>query len=217
MQPKWTAEKYAQIVENTSVKWAKTLIRLSGARIHITGLENIPKDRTVLYVSNHQSDFDIIVCIYGLPGPKGFIAKIEMLKVPLLRTWMRYMRCLFMDRKDIKQSMRIILEGITLLKSGHNMVVFPEGTRSKSDNMLEFKAGSFKLATKSKAPIIPITISGSYKIIEGNNYKIKPADIYVTVHPPVYTDSLTAEDASALPEKVKSIIAESLQNQLPVL
>ncbi len=118
-----------------------------------------------------------------------------------------------MDRNDIKQSAKTILEGIRLLKSGHSMVVFPEGTRSKGEQMGEFKAGSFKLATKAKVPIIPVTIDGSYKIMEGNKYRICPAKVNVYVHKPIETALIPKEQESKLPELVQKIIQEGKQKK----
>ena len=191
--------------------WARLLARTCGARVHVTGLENIPKEGPVLFVAKHQSDFDIVVFLMTCPRPIGFVAKMELLKIPLLRTWMKHMRCVFMDRKDIRQSMKTILEAIDILKSGHSMVLFPEGTRSKAEEMLPFKAGAFKLATKTNAATVPVTISGSYKIIEENHYKITPADIYVTFHPPINVEALDAEQLAALPQTVEDRIREGLK------
>ena len=116
----------------------------------------------------------------------------------------------FMDRNDMKQSAQTIIDGIKQLKAGINMVIFPEGTRSKGAPVGEFKAGSFKLATKSKAPIVPVTIDGTYKVMEGNKNKIKPAEINLIIHEPIYTDKLTKEEIAELPEKVRSIIVADL-------
>jgi 1-acyl-sn-glycerol-3-phosphate acyltransferase len=174
-------------------------------------MENIPADKTVLFVSNHQSDLDILVFLALAPMPIGFVAKVEMLKVPVLRKWMKYIGCVFLDRDDIRQTAKVILEGIEILKRGHSLVVFPEGTRSRTGEPLPFKPGSLKLATKSKACIVPVTISGSYKIMEGNGYRIKPADIDIVFHPPVYTDDLTAEEAKELPAKVENTILDGLK------
>ena len=90
------------------------------------------------------------------------------------------------------------------------MVIFPEGTRSKGDEMGEFKAGSFKLATKAKVPIIPVTIKGSYKLMEANGNKIKPDMVEIFIHPEIPTADLSKEELSNLPEKVKSIIGSKL-------
>lgn len=200
----------AEAVHRVTSAWARGLAKASGVRLHVEGLEHIPKDGALLFVSNHQSNFDIVVYLSCIPRPIGFVAKIEMLKAPLLRTWMKHMRCVFLDRKDIRQTAKVILEGIQILKSGHSMVLFPEGTRSKASEMLPFKAGSFKLATKSKTCIVPVTLNGSYKVVEENHYKIKPADVYVTFHPPMQTAALDAEALAAIPSQVEEVIRQGL-------
>lgn len=194
-------------------KWAMSQVKLSGARVKVEGLENIPKDRAVLFVSNHQSNFDIALLMSFIDKPKGYISKIEMAKLPLLRSWMKNINCVFMDRSSLKKSAEAIIEGVKVLKEGHSLVIFPEGTRSKGNTMGEFKGGSFKLATKAKVPIIPVTINGSYKLMEANNNKIKPADVTVYVHPPVETANLSKEELLELPDKVKDIIGTKLSNE----
>ena len=123
---------------------------------------------------------------------------------------MKRIHCLFMDRGDIKQSAQIIIEGIKQLKNGINMVIFPEGTRSKTGELGEFKAGSFKLAIKSKRPLVPITIDGTRNIMEANNYKIKAETVNLYIHKPIDTTELSKEDIAQLPEKVKAIINSEL-------
>ena len=90
------------------------------------------------------------------------------------------------------------------------MVIFPEGTRSKCGQIGEFKAGSFKLATKAKVPIVPITIDGTYKLLEANRGRIRPADVRVTIHPAIQTEGISREEEYALPERVKGIISSVL-------
>lgn len=193
-------------------QWARNRMKDSGAEVNVYGIENIPKDKNMLFVSNHQSNFDILLLLAYLPVPKGFVAKIEMLKFPFINKWMKKIHCLFMDRHDMKQSAQVIIDGIKQLKSGINMVIFPEGTRSKTGALGDFKAGSFKLATKSKCPIVPITIDGTRNIMEANNYFIKKQNINLYIHPPIDVTALTKEETAELPDKVKEIIESDLKN-----
>ncbi|MGL4451924.1 MAG: lysophospholipid acyltransferase family protein [Sarcina sp.] len=202
-------EKY-KYVHETSSKWAEQFLKLSGARVKVFGSENIPADIPVLFVSNHQSNFDIPLLMYYIDKPKGFIAKKELEKLPMISEWMKFMGCIFMDRSNLRKSASAIIDGIKVLKSCQSLVICPEGTRSKGGPIAEFKAGSFKLATKSKVPIIPVTINGSYKIMEGNGNKIKPADVELYIHEPIYTDKLTKEEEAELPKRVQDIVASKL-------
>ena len=107
----------------------------------------------LVFVANHQSDFDIPLIAAYAGKPLGFVAKKEMKKVPIVRDWMEMIKCSFIDRDSARKSMEAILKAIETVKSGHSMVIYPEGTRNKGYLELEFKAGSFKLATKSHASL----------------------------------------------------------------
>lgn len=203
-------KKREEYIHKITTRWAKFIMKLSGARITVIGEENLPKDQTVLFVANHQSNFDIPLLMSSINMPKGFIAKKELEKWPMISTWMRYINCIFMDRSNLRKSAEAIVEGTKLLKSGYSMVIFPEGTRSKGGPVGEFKSGSFKLATKSKRQIVPVTIDGTYKLLEANKNWIKGADIKLIIHPPIDVTSLSKEESDNLHNTVRSIISKDL-------
>jgi len=205
-------KKRKEYIHAVSSKWAKIVIKIAGARINIIGLENLPKDETVLFVSNHQSNFDIPLLLSVIDVPKGFIAKKELENWPIISSWAKYINCIFMDRDNLRKSAASIIEGINLLKSGYSMVIFPEGTRSKGQPVDEFKGGSFKLATKSKCLIVPLTINGTYKLLEANHNIIKGADIELVIHKPIDVTKLGKEELESLPETVHSIISNKYKN-----
>ena len=190
--------------------WARYVVGLSGAQVEITGQENIPQDTAVVFIGNHQGYLDIPVLLGYLNKPMAFIAKKELLKVPLLAEWMKLMKCTFLDRKNMRQSVRAIQDAIETVKEGYSLVIFPEGTRSRGDDMGEFKAGSFKLPVKAGAPIIPVTIDGTWHLLEEKGH-ITPATVRITVHPPVQTAGLSREETRALPEQVRKTIADELK------
>ncbi|HAS74011.1 MAG TPA: 1-acyl-sn-glycerol-3-phosphate acyltransferase [Clostridiales bacterium UBA8960] len=190
--------------------WMGNLLKLAGCKVTVEGLENVPVDRAVLFVANHQSNFDIPLMITQLPGKKGFIAKIEMLKMPIVRDWMRFMNCVFMDRSDIRQQVKSISEGVAILKSGHSMVLFPEGTRSPDGSLLEFKAGGLKLATKSGVPIVPVTINHSKDLMKKGTIKITPAHVVIKISRPIEMTEEMNRETVKLTEDVKAIITDSL-------
>ena len=203
-------EEYEDFVTKKVSDWAMDRMNDSGAKVNVYGIENLPEDKNFLFVSNHQSNFDILLLLAYLPVPKAFVAKVELEKLPFINQWMKRIHCLFMDRNDIKQSAQIIIEGIKQLKSGINMVIFPEGTRSKTGKLGEFKGGSFKLATKSKCPIVPLTIDGTRNIMEANNYRIKPVTVNLYIHPPIDVTTLSKEEIAKLPETVRETIENDL-------
>ena len=205
-------KKRNEYIHKISSTWAKLVIKIAGAKVNIIGFENLPKDQTVLFVSNHQSNFDIPLLLSVIDVPKGFIAKKELENWPIISSWAKYINCIFMDRDNLRKSAASIVEGINLLKSGYSMVIFPEGTRSKGQPVSEFKSGSFKLATKSKCLIVPLTINGTYKLLEANHNLIKGADIELVIHTPIDVTKLSKEELDTLPETVHSIISNKYIN-----
>lgn len=199
-----------QIVDKTVKNWARSLVAISGSIIKVTGEENVPEG-SVVFVSNHQGNFDIPILLGYIKKPKAFIAKVELANMPMVSTWMKHMKCVFMDRADVRQSLRTISEAAGYIKEGYSMVIFPEGTRSKGMEMGEFKQGSFKLALKAKAPIVPVTIKGSYKIMESQKFIIRPAEVEIIISKPIETINMTKEQEALLPEQVHEIIKSNLE------
>ncbi|MCD8073820.1 MAG: 1-acyl-sn-glycerol-3-phosphate acyltransferase [Lachnospiraceae bacterium] len=200
------------------VQWAlKVIAWLAGTRLTVIGEEHVPKDTPVLYISNHRSYFDIILTYARCPRPTGYVAKKEMLKIPLLSRWMKFLHCQFLDRSDLRAGMKMILSCIDLIKSGVSITIFPEGTRSKGSNeleMLPFHEGSFKVAAKSGCPIIPIAISGSSAIFEDHKPYVRHKDVTIEYGAPIYPAQLSREDQKALGKYTQGVISEMLQRQL---
>ena len=167
--------------------WANSLLKVAGVNVNVHGLENLPKDKTVLFVGNHQGNFDIPIYLTSIPNLIGFISKIEVEKIPLVTGWMNAMHCVFMDRLSIRKSGEAIIKGIKNLKAGFSMVIFPEGTRSKGTKMAEFKAGN-----------------GSW---------IKKGTVDFYIHKMVETNGLSKEELEELPAKIQEIVASKLPEQ----
>ncbi|MFU0824930.1 1-acylglycerol-3-phosphate O-acyltransferase [Clostridium bovifaecis] len=202
-------EEAEKFLHETVFYWAKQVLKKAGVKVEAKGLENVPKE-ACCFVSNHQGNFDILAILASIDKPMGFIAKKEMEKTPMISRWMRNIRCVFIDRDNVRESLKAINQGAENLKNGYSMVIFPEGTRSKGHNIGEFKKGSLKMATKAKAPIVPITIDGSYKIFEEHNGWLRKGEIKVTVGKPIYLDKLTSEEQKDLAERVKREIVKNL-------
>jgi 1-acyl-sn-glycerol-3-phosphate acyltransferase len=200
--------KVNAIAAKVAGNWARTMVWLAGGKINVTGKENLP-DGPVLFVGNHQGSFDIPIYLGFLCKPTGFVAKIEMDKLPVFRTWMRHLKCVFMDRNDMRQAMRIINEAAEILKDGYSLTIFPEGTRSKGDKLGEFKSGSLKLALKAGVPIVPVAMDGSYKLLEQHKH-LHPAKVGLYICPPIPTAELTKEEQRDLSDRVRRAIESKL-------
>lgn len=192
-------------------KWAQSGLKMNGSSIHVTGLENVPDTGGVLFVANHQSNFDIPILIGHVPRDKGFIAKLELLKVPTFSRWMKYLGCIFIDRKDPRQSLTAINDAALQLKEGRSLVIFPEGTRSADGTVGPFKAGGLRLAIKAGVPIVPVTISGSKNIMPKGTSLIKSAIVKVIVSPPLMPEEYKGLDSNQISEKVRNIIISNLE------
>jgi len=192
--------------------WARSAISANDSVIKVSGIENVPTAGGVLFIANHQSNFDIPILIGFVPRDKGFIAKNELLKVPVFSMWMKYLGCVFIDRNDARQSLRMLNQAAERLKEGHSLVIFPEGTRSKDGIVGQFKSGSLKIALKANVPIIPVTINGSIDIMPKGSSFIKSADVEIIISPPLILDEIVEKDPSAITEKVRSIIVANLNN-----
>ncbi len=192
--------------------WTRRLFRHIGVTVQVEGQENLPaKGETVLFVSNHQSYIDIPVFLYDLNGPHALMAKRELGKIPFLGGWIRALGSVLVERDDIRAAAAAIKESEAVLASGQSLIICPEGTRSKSSEMGEFKGGSVRIALRAKVPIVPIAIDGSYKILEGNRYRVQKGHIRMVILPRVDTQNLSKEEQKALPEKLRGMIGAAIQ------
>lgn len=196
------------------------ILRLTGAEITVIGEENIPKDRAVLFIGNHRSFFDILITYSRCPGVTGYVAKKEMIKIPLLSDWMRYLHCLFIDRTNIKEGLKTILTGIEEIKNGVSICIFPEGTRNRSESdlqLLPFHEGSFKLATKTDCPIVPIALNNTSAIFEKQFPRIKKARVVVEYGEPIIPSELPKEDRKFIGAYVQKKILNMLEKNAPLI
>ena len=195
------------------VQWAfNMIIKLAGIELTVIGEENI-SEGPVLYIGNHRSFFDIVITYARCKNLTGYIAKKEMLSIPLLRTWMKRLYCLFLDRENPKEGLKTILQAIDYVKHGISICIFPEGTRNKNadeTDMLPFHDGSFKIATRAKSPIIPIAISNSANIWEANFPKMSPTHVVIEYGKPIIPSELDRDTQRHLGAYTQNIIKEML-------
>ena len=195
------------LIYKCTTSWANSLLKIAGVKVNVHGVENIPKDKTVLFVGNHQGNFDIPIYITQIPEVIGFISKIEVEKIPLVRTWMNFMHCIFMDRSNLRKSGEAIIRGVKSLKAGHSLVIFPEGTRNKSiDGVLPFHAGSFKLAEKSGCRIIPIVQNNTAAALEDHLPFFKKTHTVLEFGKPIDVASMDREQKKTLAKDVQDLI-----------
>lgn len=197
------------LVEKMIQKWARALLRMAGVTVEVSGLENIPEGAAV-FVPNHQSNFDIPVLLAWLDKPHPLVAKVEIKKLPLIRQWMELLDCVFIDRSNARQSVAALGEAAkTMVERQRPMIVFPEGTRSRGENIGEFKNGGFRAALKAGVPLVPVVIDGTYRVMEANHMWIKPAAVKIRVLEPIPTEGMSREESKQIGERVRGLILEA--------
>lgn len=190
--------------------WGRHLVERVGVDVRVEGQENIPEGPVVL-VANHQSYTDIALFTYAMPHKQfGFVAKEDLHRLPLFGKWIEDVRSVFIDRQDPRASLRAIEKGIDFLQKGFSLGIFPEGTRSKGPQMGDFKKGSLRLATKPGIPVVPITISGSYRCFEGPGTPTK-AIVRICIHPAIETAGMPKKEAGDLAAAVEAIVRNKLE------
>ena len=188
----------------------RNMLRIAGVKIEVSGLDNIP-DESCLYVGNHNSYVDILVSEVVIPTGAGFVSKDSLQKIPGFSSWMYLIHCLFLNRTDVREGLKMITTGAEYLKEGYSMFIFPEGTRSRDGHIGEFKGGSLKMAQKAGAPIVPVAISGTSSIFEKNGgFRIKPGNVRVAFGTPFKFSELTKEQKKTISEHTRAAIQEML-------
>ena len=176
------------------------------------GVENIPDENGFMFFPNHQGLYDVLAILDVCPKPFSVVAKKEIANIQFLKQVFACMKAYMIDRDDIKQSLQVIINVTNEVKKGRNYLIFPEGTRSKNGNeLLEFKSGSFKAATKAKCPIVPVALIDSFKPFDTNT----TSQVTVQVHflKPLYyedyKDMNTKEIAALVRERIQNTIREA--------
>ena len=164
--------------------WARLALALNLVKVTVNGTEHLP-DGPVVFMSNHQSNFDILSLLAAMPRRFHWIAKKELFEIPVFGPSMRRGGYIPLDRGDGRKALQSIDEAAATIHQGKSVVLFPEGTRTQDGNLLPFKRGGFILARKADVPVIPVTINGSGRINPANKIRLYSGDITITLHPPV--------------------------------
>lgn len=202
-------EESSKYVQKVGYLWSKFTINIIGIDIELVGKENIPNEPCI-FIGNHSSILDIPLILYTSNKKVGFIAKKEMLDVPIIGYWLKRSGSIALNRENPREAIKSINECVKNIKNGYSIGLFPEGTRSKNGSIGEFKKGSFKFATKSKCPIVPVSIDRASRCFEDNRDFVANK-IKIVYDKPIYTADLSHDDEKKLAEKVRNIVVSNLQ------
>ena len=222
----WYASHTNSIPVEKKMALLKTIVgyanRGGNVEIKAYGVENIPSEGSFMFFPNHQGLYDVLSLVDVCPKPFSVVAKKEVENVPFLKQVFKCMKAYMMDRNDIRQSLQVIVNVTNEVKNGRNYLIFPEGTRSKMGNeMLEFKGGSFKAATKAKCPIVPVALIDSYKAFDTGSAKMLNVQVHFLkpMEYEEYKDMKSTEIAAEVKRRIEETIRAnensncSLRNQ----
>jgi 1-acyl-sn-glycerol-3-phosphate acyltransferase len=192
--------------------WSWLILKTTGVRVELEGLERVVPGTTYVFVSNHQSIYDIPVIFASLPYQLRIISKASLAQFPVLGWHLRRGGHLFVDRRRPDRA-GILRRWRALVSEGLSLLIFAEGTRSWEGRVARFKAGSFLLAIEAGLPIVPLAVIGTRQVMPKGRLRTEPASVRLIVHDPIRPPAIaapTTRDAKALADRVHAIVAEAV-------
>ncbi|UCF41440.1 MAG: 1-acyl-sn-glycerol-3-phosphate acyltransferase [Gemmatimonadota bacterium] len=186
--------------------WSAKVLKVAGVAVRTQGMDRVPRDQPVVFVSNHQSFFDILALSATLPGTMRFVAKKELAKVPIFGKAMRSAGHIFIDRQNRAKAFDAYEEAAQAVREGMCAVVFAEGTRSRTGNLLPFKKGPFVFAIASQVPLVPIYCAGTFDILPKGSIWVRPKPVTLMFGEPISTKGLVYEDREQLMARTRAVI-----------
>ena len=196
------------VYDHCATRWAKRMVKVSSVEVRKSGFENVPQDRPVVYVCNHQSWFDIWVLLCVVPGHTRFVAKKELAKVPLLGKAMSAAGHIYIDRQNRQAAFSAYDEAASYRSHGRSAVLFAEGTRSRTGELQPFKKGPFVLAIASQVPIIPVYLAGTFTLLPKGSVRINPHPVGILFGEPITTEGLEYDDRQTLMADTRAAVEQ---------
>jgi len=193
--------------------WSLLILKTTGVRVTVEGLEKLEPGRTYIFVSNHQSIYDTPVVFNSLPYQLRIIAKESLARFPVLGWHLKRGGHLFVDRQRPDRA-GILARWRALVSEGLSLIIYAEGTRSADGHVMKFKAGSFLLAIQAALPIVPVSIVGTRAIMPKGRLRTEPAEVTLVVHDPIQPPSIdapTIQDAKELAARVRGVVAATVE------
>jgi 1-acyl-sn-glycerol-3-phosphate acyltransferase len=196
--------------------WSRLILKTTGVTVRIEGLERLDPRRTYVFVSNHQSIYDIPILFWSLPHQLRIIAKESLGRFPFLGWHLRRTGHMLVDRSRPSPA-KIFGWASRLTSNGLSLIVFPEGTRSEDGRVGAFKGGSFFLALEGTLPVVPLSVIGSRHVMRKGRLATCPGAVTLIVHEPIDTTGLTRRDARGFAERVRAVIAPDAERDVALL
>ncbi len=194
----------------SAVPWARIIVWVSGVRVDVLGLENLDARVPRVYMTNHQSFFDIFTLLASLPVDFKFLLKQELMRIPVLGFTMKRARYIAIDRSNPRKAVQSMNEAADRIKAGTSVVVFPEGTRSEDGRLQPFKRGGFLLALKAGCELVPVTIEGSNRVAPKGSLRIRPGRITLTIGKPISLDGYSKKNVEELMARAHDVMRSQM-------
>ncbi len=200
-------DRGGRVYDIGAVLWAKAVRLSAGIKVEIKGLEHVDKNKSYIFMSNHQSHLDAVAWAPNLPFRIRFFMKKELISIPIFGQALYMSRHIVIDRKNIESAKKSIEKSIVMIeKYKLSVLVFPEGTRSISGKMGEFKKGGFVLALETGIPIVPLAVKGSFELLPPHSLHVKSGTIKLNVGEPISMSGYTMDTKEALIDRVRNEI-----------
>jgi 1-acyl-sn-glycerol-3-phosphate acyltransferase len=197
------------------VYWARLSLRLAGDKVSVAGLERLDLETTYVFMPNHTSFLDILLVFACIPHNFRIIVKKEIFSTPFLGLAVRSSGQIPLDRENPRRGLRSIKQAAELVRRGVSIVVFPEGTRSHDGKVHEFKATLFVLPIRTRTPVVPVLIEGTFQALRPGGVLFNPGPMKVTFLDPVLGDFRSDKDRTVYAERVRGALIGSGSNPLP--
>lgn len=193
--------------------WARLLLAVSLARVRVVGSERLEGERHYVYVANHSSYFDILALLVGLPVGVRFMAKASLFPIPFVGWYLRRTGHMPIDLREasVQANARQLLRAVGLIRQGRSLIVFPEGGRTATGEMGEFKVGIFLAASRAGIPVVPVAIAGSARVLPHSSWAIRPGTVTLFFSPPMEAAGEGREGLDQFVADVRARIGQSLQ------
>jgi 1-acyl-sn-glycerol-3-phosphate acyltransferase len=205
----------AHLARRMSGLWGRLLLKVVPTQVTVSGLEHLRPGQPYVYAANHRSQFDIFVLMAVLPGGFGWVAKKSLFEIPIFGQAMHSLGNISVDRSNLKEAIKSLNQGASMLQKGLSLIVFPEGTRATTRELLPFKKGVFIMAMKGGQPVAPIGISGTMAIQPRGSLHVRPGPIKVVISPPIKPQDYRGRPKEEFMAAVHQAIADHFDPDYP--
>jgi 1-acyl-sn-glycerol-3-phosphate acyltransferase len=202
----------ANFMYRTFIGALRIVLRLAGIRVRVEGLENIPSGVCV-FTSNHASNLDPVALVPNIPRRVALLAKKEVFSIPILSKALRQAKLIPVDRADKEAAAESVDIAVQYMKEGLSFCVFPEGTRSRDGRLLPFKKGTFLMAIRAAAWVVPVSLAGTQRLMRKGDWTIHPGEVVVRYGPAVQATEYTEDQRDQLRQRVQGIVAAGLPEE----